>query len=67
MWEFLHLSILANGTASLLEYFFWMISSMRRHYWVRELKSMRPGIVVGGHGEMMLRVGIAEVPGDAPA
>lgn len=44
-----------------------MISSMRRHYWVRELKSMRPGIVVGGHGEMMLRVGIAEVPGDAPA
>lgn len=38
---------------------------MGRHYWVRGLKSTRPGILVGGHGEMMLRVGVAEVPGDA--
>lgn len=27
---------------------------------------MRPGILVGGHGEMRLRAGVAEFPGDAP-
>lgn len=57
--------ILEEGHKSILGYLFWMINSMGRHYWVRGLKSMRSGILVGGHGEMIFRVDIAEVPEDA--
>lgn len=55
-----------RAPVSAFGHLFGIIRSEGGHYWARRLKSMRPGVLVGGRGKMVLRVGIAAVPWDAP-